>query len=88
MTKDYYGVIRYPLTTEKSVRIREQENKLIFVVDKYASKQDIKHSIEKMFNVKVLDVNVTILNDGRKKAYVKLAKENIARDVITQMGLM
>ena len=88
MTKDYYGVIRYPLTTEKSVRIREQENKLIFVVDKYASKQDIKHSIEKMFNVKVLDVNVTILNDGRKKAYVKLAKENVARDVITQMGLM
>lgn len=88
MTKDYYSVIRYPLTTEKSVRMREQENKIIFVVDKDASKKDVKNAVEKMFKVKVVNVNVSILNDGRKKAYVKLAKENIARDVITQMGLM
>ena len=88
MTKDYYGIVKYPLTTEKSVRIREQENKIIFIVGKNANKKDIKNAVEKMFNIKVVDVNVSILNDGRKKAYVKLAKENVARDVVTQMGLM
>ncbi len=88
MTKDYYSIVKYPLTTEKSVRMREQENKIIFIVEKDANKIEIKNAIEKMFNVKVINVSTSILNDGRKKAYARLAKENIAKDVITQMGLM
>ncbi len=86
--KDEYSIIKYPLTTEKSVKFVEQENKLTFIVDKKSNKIEIMNAIEKMFKVKVIKINTTILTDGTKKAYVKLAKESNARDVITKMGLM
>ena len=34
--------IKYPLSTEKSIRLMESENKLIFVVYPKAKKEDIK----------------------------------------------
>ena len=32
-----YKIIKYPLATEKAVRIMEMENKLVFIVDKKSS---------------------------------------------------
>jgi large subunit ribosomal protein L23 len=85
---DIYNSIKNPLSTEKAVRLMESENKLLFIVDKKADKIEIKASIEKLFNVKVVKVNT--LNDvkGRKKAYVKLSNETPAIDVATELGLM
>lgn len=82
-----YKVIKYPLSTEKSVRLMESENKLIFVVSRNAKKQDVKKAIEEMFKVKVVKVNLTI-NGNEKKAYVKLSSETPAIDIATQLGLM
>lgn len=83
-----FKVIKNPLSTEKSVRLMERENKLLFVVDKKADKWDIKEAVEKLFKVKV--EKVTTLNDmdGKKKAYVKLSAETPAIDVATELGLM
>ncbi len=83
-----FKVIKNPLSTEKSVRLMERENKLLFVVDKKADKLDIKEAVEKLFKVKV--EKVTTLNDidGKKKAYVKLSVETPAIDVATELGLM
>lgn len=50
-----YDVIRKPIVTEKSVALMEQ-NKYTFVVDKRATKTEIKHAVEKVFNVKVINV--------------------------------
>ncbi len=85
--KDSYSIVKNPLMTEKAVRLMESENKLLFVVDKKAKKQEIKKAIEEIFKVKVLKVNTLILN-GRKKAYVKLSPETPALDIATQLGLM
>jgi len=81
-------IIKYPLSTEKSIRLMESENKLIFVVDPKANKQEIKKAIEEMFSVKVEQVRT--LNDfkGRKRAYVKFAAETPAIDLATKLGLM
>ena len=46
-------VIKYPLSTEKSIRIMEAENKLAFIVDRSAKKAEIKSEIERLFKVKV-----------------------------------
>jgi len=81
-------IIKYPLTTEKAVKLMESENKLLFVVDLKSSKKEIKDSVEKLFKVKVERVNTLITSDGEKRAYVKLVKENPAMDIITQLGLM
>ena len=83
-----YTTLKYPLMTEKSVRVMEAENKLIFVVDKKAKKSEIKKAIEEMFKVHVTKVNTLITSKGIKKAYIKLARDTPALDVATQLGLI
>lgn len=83
-----YDIIKYPLSTEKSIRLMESENKLIFVVNKKATKKEIKKAIEDMFKVEVDDVNIFVNADGEKRAYIKFSAKNPAIDIATQMGLM
>ena len=85
---DPYNIIKYPLSTEKSIRLMEAENKLIFVVNNKSTKKEIKKSIEEMFKVEVNSVNTFVSADGLKKAYVKFSAKNPAIDIATQMGLM
>ena len=85
---DPYEVVKYPLSTEKSIRLMEAENKLIFRVGLKARKPEIKAAIEEIFKVKVKKVNTFITHDGEKRAYVKLMDETPAIDVATQLGLM
>ena len=80
--------IKYPLATEKSIRLMESENKLIFVVDKRSTKADIKRAIEEVFKAKVIKVNTFISPDGKKKAYVKFSMETPAIHIATNLGLM
>ena len=81
-------VIKYPLSTEKSIRLMEAENKLIFVVDRKAKKQEIKKAIESMFKTKVVKVNTFIDHNGEKRAYIKFSKDMPAIDVATQLGML
>ena len=85
---DIYNIIKYPLSTEKSIRLMEAENKLIFVVNKKATKKEIKKAIEDMFKVEIKNVNTLVTADGEKRAYVKFSAKNPAIDIATQMGLM
>ncbi len=80
--------IKYPLSTEKSIRLMESGNKLTFIVDNRSTKQEIKKAVETMFKVKVTDVNTSVGSDGKKQAYVQLSKEHLAMDIATQLGLM
>ena len=81
-------VIKYPISTEKAVRLMESDNKLTFIVDKRATKQDIKKALQKMFEIKIVKVNTLNTFKGEKKAYVKLSKETPAIDIATKLGLM
>lgn len=85
---DAFEVIKYPLSTEKSIRLMESENKLVFVIDRKANKRDIKEAIEKMFKAKVDSVNTLIDTEGKKRAYIKFSDETPAIDIATQLGLM
>ena len=85
---DNYSIIKYPLSTEKSIRLMESENKLIFVVNNKATKKDIKKAVEEMFKVGVVSVNTFVSQEGEKMAYVKFSAKNPAIDIATQMGLM
>jgi ribosomal protein uL23 len=81
-------IVKYPLSTEKSLRLMESENKLVFVVDMRARKPEIKKAIEEMFKVKIVNVNTYIATDGKKKAYVKFSASTPAIDIATNLGLM
>ena len=85
---DPYQIIKYPLSTEKSIRQVEFDNKLVFAVHPRATKEDVKKAVEKMFNVKVAKVNIQNSFTGVKKAYVKLGHESMAADVSADLGLI
>lgn len=84
---DPYKVIVRPVVTEKAVSLIERENKLTFIVDRKATKADIKKAVEDMFQVKVEKVNTLITMRGEKKAYVKLKPEYSASEVAARIGL-
>ncbi len=83
-----YTIIKHPLSTEKSVRLMEAENKLLFVVARNATKKDIKEAMQSIFKVKVEHVNTLMTAKGEKRAYIKLANDNPAIDVATELGLV
>jgi len=85
---DPYKIIIRPLQTEKAIRLIEQNNTLTFIVDRRATKKQIKEAVEKLFNVKVEKVNTLITPRGEKKAYVKLAKEYSAAEVAARLGIL
>jgi ribosomal protein uL23 len=83
-----HPIIIYPLATEKSIRLMESENKLIFIVGIQSTKPQIKQALEEEFKVKIDKVRTLIDTKGRKKAYVTFSPETPAIDVATKLGLM
>ena len=80
-------IVKYPLSTEKAVRLMESENKLLFVVDKKANKEEIKKEIEEDFGVKVDSLN-SLIRKNKKYVYAKLNAKNPAIDVATKLGMI
>jgi len=83
-----YDIIKYPISTEKAVRLIELENKLIFVVDQKATKRNIKEALEKMFKAKIIKVNTMITSKTEKRAIVKFSQETPATNIATELGLV
>jgi len=81
-------MIKYPLLSEKAVGLIEKENKLVFIVDKKARKEEIKKTVEQIYAVKVASVNTMISIKGQKKAYVKLRPEYKAIDLATKLKIL
>ena len=84
---DLYNISKKPLISEKDFELIERENKLVVLVDRRATKHQIKEAIEKLYNVKVEKVNTLITPRGTKKAYVKLSEFDDAADIASKMGL-
>jgi len=84
----YYELIKHPISTEKTMRLMQQYNQLVFKVARAANKHEIKRVIEEHLKVKILKVNTMTTSKGQKKAYITLSKENPAIDIATQLGLM
>jgi large subunit ribosomal protein L23 len=86
--KDPWDTLKYPHLAEKSMKMVESENKLVFMVRRNSRKKEIKEAIENAFSVKVERVNFEITMKGEKKAYVKLRPEFSASDIATRMGMV
>jgi large subunit ribosomal protein L23 len=81
-------VIKYPMMTERSVNMIENENKLVFIVDRRANKDDIKAAVKELYEVDATTVNTLITRKGDKKAFVKLSDEYDASDVAIRLGIL
>jgi len=76
-----------PITTEKTVKLIELENVLVFEVDRRLNKKEIKKEFEEQFDVKVEKIRV-LIRKNKKLAYIKLNKKNPAIDLATKLGMM
>jgi large subunit ribosomal protein L23 len=76
-----------PKTTEKSVRLIESENTLVFEYPKKHDKGMVKKEIEELFKVKIDRINSHI-KDNKKYFYIKLNKDNPAIDIATRLGII
>ena len=65
--KEAHQIIKRPLITEKSNRLKEEGNQISFVVDPKASKIEIRQAVEKLFKVKVRRVQTMNLVGKRKR---------------------
>jgi large subunit ribosomal protein L23 len=86
--KNLQEVIKYPLVSEDAVTLIEAENKITFIVDADASKNDIRRAVEELYEVRVDRVNSVLTTEGRKKAYVKLAPDYKASDLAVRLGIL
>lgn len=53
---DPYQVIYRPLVTEKGTHQSERHNAYAFEVSTLATKTDVKHAVQELWNVRVVDV--------------------------------
>jgi large subunit ribosomal protein L23 len=78
-------IIKRPIIlTEKSNRLREGDNKVIFEVAQAANKIQIKDAIEALFKVSVVDVNTLVMRGKDKRmgrGYAKL--QNWKKAIVT-----
>lgn len=81
------STIIHPISTEKSIRMMESENKLIFMVHRKATKAQIKAEVEELLSAKIASVN-TINSFQGKKAIVTFTPDTMAIDIATKLGLM
>ena len=63
----HYDVIVSPVITEKATALSEQ-NKVVFRVRPDATKPQIKEAVERLFDVKVTNVN-TLVTKGKVKMF-------------------
>jgi large subunit ribosomal protein L23 len=94
--KDPFNIIMHPWVTEKTLwkmgdpkagKDEDRgENKLDFVVNRRATKADVKWAIETLYNYKVESVNIRIMKEG-KHAIVKFAEGYSAEELGNNIGI-
>ena len=79
----HYDVILSPIITEKAT-LASDKNQVMFKVARNATKPQIKEAVEKLFDVKVKNVN-TLVRQGKIKAFKnKLGQQSdVKRAVVT-----
>lgn len=83
-----HEVVLYPLMTERSVYMIENENKLVFIVNRRANKHEIARAVRELYHVETENVRTLITSKGLKKAFVKLREGHDASDLAIRLGIL
>jgi large subunit ribosomal protein L23 len=80
-----HQILKRPhMLTEKANYFKENENKVVFQVEMSANKVQIRQAIEKLFNVKVLDVRTQVVRGKEKRVGRWIGKKsNWKKAVVT-----
>ena len=78
-------IIIRPLLTEKSNQSSEKQNKYSFQVKVKANKYQIKSAIEKLFDVKVVNVNTAVMPGKMKRVGRRVVKSKPTKKAHIQL---
>ena len=67
MSRNAHQIIGRAMTTERSVHMREDDNRYAFQVATEANKLDVKRAIEELFKVHVVNVRVQNVRGKMKR---------------------
>jgi large subunit ribosomal protein L23 len=82
-----FSIVRMPYVTEKTFRLIEQENKMVFLVSREATKASVKEAVETIYGVNVEKVNLMTTRDG-KEAFVRLSDKTPAAELASKLGVL
>ena len=87
--EELYTLIKSPIITEQTAQLGEKLKQVVFKVDLYANKRDIKKAVEELFKVKVINVTTSVVKgktkrnrfgmykkSNYKKAFVSLSEDS------------
>ena len=57
---DQFKIVKFPLVTESAMKKIEDNNTLVFIVDKRSNKNMIKAAVKKLYDIDVHRVNTLI----------------------------
>ncbi len=80
-------IIVKPYITEKTFAMVENESKICFIVERSASKPEIKEAVKTLYKENVKNVNTARTIYG-KKAFVQFENVEKARDLATKIGML
>ena len=88
MSKQFYDIVRKVVVSEKATRLIEFENKMVFEVERSATKPMIKLLIESEFSKPVKKVSTVNSINGKKRAIVTFKEDGVASDLASELGLV
>jgi len=81
-------ILKYPFVTEKAMMMLEGENKLQFIVQRSATRQEIKRELELTFEQDVATIRTMMTMKGEKKAIVTFSDAKAAEEILSRLGIM
>lgn len=57
---DRFSIVKFPLTTESAMKKIEDNNTLVFIVDKRSNKPQVKEAVKKLYDIDVAKVNTLV----------------------------
>ncbi|MFZ8844580.1 MULTISPECIES: 50S ribosomal protein L23 [Thermoflexus] len=82
---DLYEVIKRPVITEKTTRLKEM-GQYVFEVDPRANRQQVKQAVEKLFNVRVLAVRIINVPAKRRRDWRARILSSKPKQVVRRPG--
>jgi large subunit ribosomal protein L23 len=82
---DNIDIIIKPLVTEKSTHLQATRNEYAFQVAQHATKPQIRNAVQKLYEVKVIDVRTMVRKGKPRRSRYKLAKTSDWKRAIVKL---
>ncbi len=80
-----YDVLLKPIVTEKSVRLKEDANQVVFAVRLDANKAQIRKAVEDLFKVHVVDVRTSRVQGKVKRTGTRIRERSDWKKAVVEL---